>query len=191
MYTRIHPAQLGFDFDGVIADTASAFIRLACEQFGLCDIKLNHITDFSVEKCLKMSREVAESIFLQILQDSIGTRVAPMEGAVEVLSEMTRSATITIVTARPESQPVRDWFETVLPTATLDKIQIVAMGDHDDKTRYIKELQLSHFIDDRAETCLQLESAGISPIVYSQPWNRNRHSLPSVSSWQDIRQLCL
>jgi hypothetical protein len=36
-----------------------------------------------------------------------------------------------------------------------------------------------------------LEEAGLSPIVFSQPWNRGRHELPEVDNWLAIRALCL
>ena len=45
----LHPAEIGFDFDGVIADTVEAFIRIACEQYGHCGIRPEDITHFLVE----------------------------------------------------------------------------------------------------------------------------------------------
>ncbi len=188
---KIHPTQLGFDFDGVIADTAEAFIRLACEQYDYCGIRIEEITHFMVEKCLDMDMEITEAIFQQILDDSVGIGLRPMPGAVRVLEELSRDATVTIVTARPEAKSVNMWLDTLLPQNALKRINVVAMGDHDDKPRHVKELQLSHFIDDRAETCVQLNQAGINSIVFDQPWNKDRHTLPTVNSWQDIRALCL
>ena len=43
---KIHPAEIGFDFDGVIADTVEAFIRIACEQYAHCGIRPEDITRF-------------------------------------------------------------------------------------------------------------------------------------------------
>lgn len=188
---RVHPSKLGFDFDGVIADTGEAFIRLACEQHALCDFELEQITTFAVEECLDLDVKVVESIFLQILNDSIGTGLKPMVGAVQVLGELTSEATVTIVTARSKPQPVHDWLKVNFPAAVLQRMEVVAMGDHDDKPRHVNQLGLTHFIDDRAQTCLQLEAAGIHSIVFSQPWNRSGHNLPTVDSWSDIRRLCL
>lgn len=188
---RIHPAEIGFDFDGVVADTVEAFIRIACEQHGHCGIRPEDITHFSVERCLGMEADLVESIFLQILRDSVGTGLLPMPGAVEVLGEMSGQSAVTIVTARPEAEPVHHWLQTFFPGPVWSRIRVVAMGDHDDKARHIKELGLSAFIDDRAETCMQLQRAGIRAIVFSQPWNRNRHDLPSVHDWSEIRSLCL
>jgi 5'(3')-deoxyribonucleotidase len=187
---KIPVAEIGFDFDGVIADTVEAFIRIACEQYAHCDIRLEDITHFSVEQCLAMDAGIAESIFLQILRDSVGTGLQPMAGAVSVLSELTGQAEVTIITARPEADPVHQWLQTVFPAPVYRRIRVIAMGDHDDKARHIRMSGLSTFVDDRAETCLQLNQAGIHSIVYSQPWNRNRHTLPAVHSWEEIRALC-
>lgn len=188
---KIHPVEIGFDFDGVIADTVEAFIRIACEQYDFCGIQPADITDFSVEHCLEIEAGLAESIFFQILEDSVGIGLLPMPGAVDVLEEMSDHAPVTIVTARPMAEPVHHWLQTVFSPSVYRRMQVVAMGDHDDKVRHIRQLGLSAFVDDRAETCLQMHQAGIRAIVFAQPWNRARHRLPSVQSWQDIRQLCL
>ena len=188
---RFHPAEIGFDFDGVIADTVEAFIRIACEQYSHCDIRPEDITCFSVEDCLDMDGGLVESIFLQILRDSVGTGLSPMPGAVEVLAEMSGRTEVTIVTARPEAEPVHDWLQAIFPDPVWPRIRVVAMGDHDDKTRHIKELGLSAFVDDRAQTCAQLRDAGIHAFVFAQPWNRDRRDLPTVHCWDDIRTLCL
>lgn len=188
---KINPAALGFDFDGVIADTGGSFLRLACDRYGFCDLRLEDITSFEVEKCLDIDPAIIQSIFMEILLDSIGTGLRPMPGAVEVMAELSKLAELTVVTARPEPEPVHAWLETVLPPSTCSRIRVIAMGDHDDKPQHIQRLGLTHFIDDRAETCTQLDRAGICSIVFNHPWNENRHNLPMVTSWQEIRSLCL
>ncbi len=188
---KINPAYLGFDFDGVIADTAEVFIRLACEKYNFCNIRIEDITDFEVDRCLDIAPEIIQSIFTEVLLDSIGTGLQPMPGAVQVLGELTEQAELTVVTARPSPEPVRDWLETFLPVTTCSRIHIIAMGAHDSKEVHIQKGGLTHFIDDRAETCTQLSSVGIGAIVFAHPWNKNRHDLPTVNSWREIRALCL
>jgi len=188
--TRIQPARLGFDFDGVVADTAEAFIRISCEEYGYCSIRLDDITHFEVERCLAMDPKVVEAVFTRILLDSVEAGLQPMAGAVQVLEELTACAPVTLVTARPHPEPVRNWVDAVMPGPVSRNIKIVAMGAHDKKPSHVHAQGLECFIDDRAETCFQLEAAGIQPIVFSQPWNRGRHSFPSVNTWQEIRALC-
>ncbi len=188
---KITPELLGFDFDGVIADTAESFIRLACEEHGHCGISREDITNFDVEQCLDMPKETAHAIFTSVQLDSIGAGLKPMPGAVEVLGDITEKTVVTVITARTHAAPVHDWLAHIFPPTTLPRIRVIAMGAHDEKGHHIKKQQLQYFIDDRAETCVCLSQSGINPIVFSQPWNENRHQLPMVHSWEDIRSLCL
>jgi hypothetical protein len=182
-------AEIGFDFDGVIADTAEAFIRLACTEYGYCSFTPEDITNFELENCLDIPRELVEKIFTDILTDSLATRLQPMEGAVQCLERFTGSSMVTIITARPLENPVFDWLDRYLGPTARGRIRLVATGDHNDKVRHIHRHNLKYFIDDRAETCAQLAGENISPYVFTQPWNRDRHSLPMVADWEEIRAL--
>jgi uncharacterized HAD superfamily protein len=181
--------QIGFDFDGVIADTAEAFIRLACSEYGYCGFSSEDITNFELENCLDIPRELVEQIFTDILTDSIATALQPMPGAVQCLEHFTASSPVTIITARPISEPVFDWLDKFFTGSGREKLKVVATGDHNDKVRYIHEHGLKYFIDDRAETCIQLAREAITPFVFTQPWNRDRHSLRTVADWDEIRAL--
>jgi uncharacterized HAD superfamily protein len=181
--------KIGFDFDGVIADTAEAFIRLACREYGYRSFSRENITSFELENCLDIPRDQVEKIFTDILTDSIGTALQPMPGAVKSLERFTRMATVTIITARPLRAPVCDWLDQFFAGPTRERIRVVATGDHNDKVRHIHEHGLTHFIDDRAETCMQLAREAITPLVFSQPWNWNRHNLQTVADWEEIRGL--
>ena len=188
---KINPSRLGFDFDGVIADTAEVFLRIACEKYNHCDVLLENITRFDMEMCLPIDIDIISSIFREILYDSVGNGLQPMPGAKEVLGELSEIAPLTLITARAYPEPVEQWLHCEFPPSITKRITLIAMGDHDDKERYIKDHQLDYFIDDRLKTCTQLNAAGIQPIVFSQPWNQGRHNFPSVQCWQDIRSLCL
>ena len=181
--------KIGFDFDGVIADTGETFVRIACEQYDYCSFTLEDITTFEVEGCIDMPSHLMQKIFQDILEDSLATGLKPLPGAKEVLSELATVSQVNIVTARSLSQPVKDWFGEFFDDDVNEKINIVVTGDHDDKERYIRELGLKYFVDDRASTCEQLASGDIIPLVFEQPWNSNQHQLQSVSGWYELRQL--
>lgn len=187
----IKPSELGFDFDGVIADTAESFLRLACVDYGLCGFTLEDITHFDLEQCLALDSSITKAIFDKILTDSVGTGLQALPGAINVLRQLAaRKAKVTVITARSLTDPVMDWFAFMLPSWALPAIHVIAMGEHDAKAGYILEQGLRYFIDDRPETCVQLQGAGIQPIIFHQPWNRQACSgLPLVNSWQEIDEL--
>jgi 5'(3')-deoxyribonucleotidase len=186
---KISPHEIGFDLDGVIADTAATFIRLACEEHNYCSFSLEDITSFEVEDCLDIPTSLVDRIFTDILKDSLATGLEPMPGAIEVIGELAGVAPVTVITARPLLQPVRDWFDSFFPGNIRSAITLIAMGDHNDKARYIHEHSLKYFVDDRAETCRQLKADNITPLVFSQPWNRSSQNLLTVTNWQEIRGL--
>jgi 5'(3')-deoxyribonucleotidase len=186
----IHPGRIGFDIDGVVADTMEAFIRIAREEHGVT-VHPEEITAFQVEECLDMDPAVVEGIFRRLLEDPLGNGLKLMPHAGPVLRDFARHAPLTFVTARPLAEPIAEWLRVMLGEETAPRIRLIATGEHDDKTRHIKEMGLSHFIDDRAQTCLMLEEEGLNPIVFRQPWNQGRHRLPEVDNWLAIRALCL
>lgn len=187
---KIHPELIGFDIDGVVADTMEAFLRLAREDHGIDSISPADITEFEVEDCLDMEPAVVENIFTRLMLEPVTAGLRPMVHAVDVLQEFASVAPLSFVTARPDREPIEEWLRLELGQTAFSKVHLIAMGAHDKKTDYIKDLGLRYFIDDRAQTCITLHDEGISPRVYSQPWNQGKHKLATVDSWQDIRKLC-
>jgi len=187
---KINPALIGFDIDGVVADTGGAFIRIANEEYGINSISLDDITSFEVIDCLDVDQGIIEEIFIRLLDDPLTAGLQPMEDAIPVLHRFADEAPLTFITARPHEKPIARWLKHYLQPATFEKIRLVAMGMHDNKTAYIKDLGLKYFVDDRLQTCKMLANEGITPLVYNQPWNKNGHDLPTVNDWQAIHSLC-
>lgn len=188
---KIDPSLIGFDIDGVVADTAEAFIRIAWQDYGVDSISPEDITDFNVEDCLPMDALLVEEIFSRIMEEPLETGLKPMPHAMVVLQEFSKVAPLAFVTARPKKEPIARWLKSILGDSAFKASRLVATGEHDGKAEYINELGLQYFVDDRLQTCLMLEKEGIVPIVYSQPWNRGRHDLRTVSNWHAIRELCV
>ncbi|MFW8600034.1 5' nucleotidase, NT5C type [Desulfobacterota bacterium M19] len=188
---RVEPGSIGFDIDGVVADTTEAFIRVLGEKYGISGISAADIVEFDVAQCLDIEPEIVEGTFAVLLADPLAAGMRPLPGAVSVLQRLGRLAPLTFITARPRRRPIADWLSHILGRETFQRCSLIAMGDHDDKVRHIRQAGLDYFVDDRCETCLELEAQeDITPLVFSQPWNRGCHQLHSVSSWLEIAELC-
>ena len=188
---KIVPASIGFDIDGVVADTMEAFLRMALQDHGITTIKPADITCEMVEECLDIDPAIVNAIFERLLNEPLAVEMRPMTGAVEVLREMAQLAPLTFITARPQARPIAAWLERILGPQVFGAAELIAMGEHDGKVDYIKSRNLHYFVDDRLQTCLQLDQHGITPIVYNQPWNEMDHGFITVDGWEGIRELCL
>ena len=182
--------QLGFDIDGVVADTATAFLRIANEDFGIDWLRLDDIVEFDVENCVALEPDIIRQIFARLMEDPVGENLRPMPHACEVLEKIAQYSPLTFVTARPFGEPIREWLRAHLSTQAFRSTRLFATGQHDGKGAFIRGQGLHFFIDDRAETCIALNKEGLAPIVYHQPWNAGRHSLACVDSWLAINTLC-
>jgi hypothetical protein len=187
---HIHPSLIGFDIDGVVADTMEAFIRLARTDYG-STVHPEEITEFQVEDCLDLDPTVVEEIFRRLLEEPIACGLQLMNHARKVLTGFAAQGPLTFITARPLKKPIARWLKKELGAQVYGQVRLVATGEHDTKAAHIKKMGLGFFVDDRAQTCLQLAlEEGIQPIVYRQPWNQGRHDLPEVESWRTIHALC-
>lgn len=187
---HIHPSRIGFDIDGVVADTMEAFIRMAWTGYGV-RVRPEEITEFQVEDCLDLAPGLVEEIFGRLLEEPIACGLRLMSHARQVLTGFADHGPLTFITARPQKKPIARWLKKELGPQVYGRVRLVATGEHDSKGAHIREMGLDFFVDDRAQTCLQLaQEEGIQPIVYRQPWNQGKHALPEVENWRTIHALC-
>ncbi len=185
----INPASVAFDVDGVLADTMTLFLDIAREEFNIHEIRYEDFTSYNLEECIRMDPVVQETIISRIVNGGYAAELRAFDGAAEVLTRLGRQfAPLLFVTARPHSGPIDAWIRKMLPLSFRD-IQIVATGAYEAKADVLLQRRISYFIEDRIETCFALDSAGITPVLFRQPWNRRRHPFREVGSWRELEAL--
>jgi len=184
----IRPGQIGFDIDGVFANTMGLFLEIARTDYGINHVQYDDITQYFLEDCLDIEPHLIKEIINRILQGDFETELKPVEGSVEVLSEMAFKGPLLFVTARPSLLPIKAWVEEILPESPFP-IEIVATGTFEGKADVLKARGVDFFVDDYLEICFMLDEQGLSPILFSQPWNRLSHPFPEVADWAEIRDL--
>jgi uncharacterized protein len=185
----IDPAAIGFDVDGVIADTMALFLEIARDEFDVRGVRYEDITCYNLVDCVDMDPQIVDRILLRILDGSYTHTLRPLPGASGVLGKLARRVdTLLLVTARPQVGPVAAWIGALLGEAAA-AVQIVATGSFEAKTEVLLARGVTHFVEDRLETCLSLAEAGIHPVLFAQPWNRRPHPFMEVSSWGELDQL--
>ncbi len=187
--SKIHPSSVAFDVDGVCADTMGLFLKILGHDFGIHGIRREDITCYSLEKCLDVDENVILEAIRKILDGDYPFELEPIEGAVEVLTRIADiSGKLLFVTARPNTGPVEDWLRDLIPSGTVE-IEVVATGAYEAKAGVLLEKKVSHFVEDRLDSCFTLSDAGITPLLLAQPWNRERHPFVEVKTWNELGKL--
>ena len=88
----------------------------------------------------------------------------------------------------PNLGGIDDWLKRHLPIAP-EAIETVATGSYEAKADVLLNRNRTWFVEDRLETCFLLERAGITPVLFKQPWNRKKHPFIEVASWRELEDL--
>ncbi|MDY6838970.1 MAG: haloacid dehalogenase [Thermodesulfobacteriota bacterium] len=184
----IRPGQIGFDIDGVFANTMALFLEIARRDYGINHVRYDDITQYFLEDCLDIEPDLIKEIINRILQGDFETELKPIKGSVEVLSELAYKGPLLFVTARPTLLPIKAWVEQTLPKSSFP-IEVVATGTFEAKADALKARGVDFFVDDYLEICFMLDEQGLSPILFRQPWNRFSHPFREVTDWAEIRDL--
>ena len=185
----IDPAQIAFDIDGVVADTMSLFLSIAEDVYGITDYRYEDITEYDLEGALGFDQTLQWEIIVRILEGNYPMPLHPIGGAERVLKRLNRRHRPTLfVTARPDADHIRNWLLDMLAVGP-EAIRVVATGSFSDKKDVLLEHDIQYFVEDRLETCFMLAEAGMSPIVFQQPWNRKSHPFFEVGDWRQIESM--
>jgi len=188
----IDPYLLAFDIDGVVADTMALFVRLAHEKYGLTNLSKQDMLCYNLYECLGLQKEIIDDLIRLTLDDRHTLEIPPVPGAPEVLMELAGIAPLRFITARLWSEPITQWLFTILPGVPRERIWVIASGAPETKLDILNGLQIRYFVDDRIETCRRLKEAGIEPLLFDQPWNRNEPAdgLIRIQNWIQLKS-CL
>jgi uncharacterized protein len=184
----IHPRKIGFDIDGVVANTMQLFLDILLDDYGINHITLDDITRYELQACLDVDPNIITAINQSINEGSYAGRLEPMEGATRVIKRLSAYGPIRLVTARPYPGPMVPWVEEVF-LAGGSQVQITATGGFDNKADVLKAENIDYFVEDRLETCFLLQNYDITPILFVQPWNRKPHPFREVADWGQLEEL--
>jgi len=185
----VTPGNIAFDIDGVFANTMALFLEIGRKDYGINHIRYQDITEYFLEECLDIDPEIIRVIINRILEGDFEPELKPIDGAVEVLSEIAKGHPLLFVTARPELSTIKEWVHSVLPLRASD-IEVIATGTLEAKGDVLNARGIGYFVEDCLEVCYMLREHAITPILFSQPWNRSsHHPFREVSSWAEIRVL--
>mmetsp|Transcript_1627 Transcript_1627/g.1128 ORF Transcript_1627/g.1128 Transcript_1627/m.1128 type:complete len:196 (-) Transcript_1627:29-616(-) len=186
----IDPKTIAFDIDGVFADTVTLFLNIAKKDYRIEDIKYEDITSYMLEQCIDIDPIITRAIIDKILTGDYNFTLNPIDRAIDVLTKLGKSmGHLLFVTARPHLGHMKDWVLNCLSKLAPNTIELIATGSFEAKTDILLSKNKTYFLEDRLETCFDLNKAGITPILYKQPWNREPHPFIEVNNWSELESL--
>lgn len=189
----IDPCRIAFDIDGVVADTMAVFVRLAHQKYGLTHLSQQDMLCYNLYQCLSLEKKIIDDLICLTLDEEHTMQIPPVPGAPEVLTELAGSAPLRFITARIWPESITQWLFSILPGVPQERITVIATGAPETKPDILNELAIRFFVEDRIETCLHLREAGIEPILFDQPWNRNESAdgLIRIRNWMQLKEWVL
>ena len=185
----IDPSTIAFDIDGVVADTMTLFLEIARQDYRVNGVRYEDMTSYSLEDCLDMDPALIGIILERIMEGDYTLPLHAFEGSGQILARIAPyRIPLLFVTARPHPGPITAWMEALVPVSP-ESLQVVATGSFETKAEVLLNKGIRFFVEDRLETCYQLKAAGIEPILYQQPWNREKHPFMEVGGWVDLKAL--
>ncbi len=164
------------------------FIEIAREYYGINHIRRKDIVVYQLDKCLDMEPEVITAVIERILSGNYELSLKPIAGARKVLRKINQRYPLLMVTARPNVGPMHDWMKYLLNGSRFP-FKIIAVGSHEAKAEVLRQAGITHFVEDRLDTCHLLYREGIVPILFNQPWNRQPHPFIEVEGWDQLEAL--
>ncbi len=185
----IDPASVAFDIDGVVADTMNLFLDIARKDYNIRHISYEDIRCYMLEECLDIDKQIIEDIIDKLLNVNNSAVLNPIDGAARVIGKIAEyHSPVLFVTARPHADHITAWMHSFLPIAP-KAVNIIASGTFEAKAEILKSHAISYFVEDRLDTCFLIKEAGITPILFRQPWNRQPHPFIEVGNWQELESL--
>jgi uncharacterized HAD superfamily protein len=187
------------DFDDVLSDTTSAFLKILKLEFGK-SVNFEDISSFDLKVSFNLSDKEYEYFFERVHQAEVIMAFPPIEGAIGALEEWIRLGyQIAIVTGRLTSayEASLDWLaKHNVPYHSFIMVDKYSRENIDTKIaismKEFSEMKFSLAIEDAATMALHLsQKMGIPVALIDRPWNRKvdlNHNIRRYKSWSDIRK---
>ncbi len=183
---------IGVDLDDVLLDFFGTFCDFINEKNGT-KYDRNSLTDFYLEKSWGWTKEAASQAITDFYASAKHVGAAPVKGAVEAVSTLSKGNTLHIITSKPDSlrEITEKWVYKNYPGMFAGihfMNQYHSKGEKRLKADVCKELGATILIEDSLEQAQSADAKGIRVLMLDAPWNQKdvRTSITRVKSWNEI-----
>jgi uncharacterized HAD superfamily protein len=171
----------GIDVDNCLTDTNPEILKLANEMYHYPNpyykkvlerpLTEEDITDFDYEKCTPLNEYQVDELFKQMLKKEKYLNLKLLSNVLNVLNRLEKHYYFYFVTARPGDSEEQTFNYFIKNKMEKYHDRIIIDGD---KVKIAKDKGITHFIEDREETALNLADNNIIVYLFDYNWNRQK-----------------
>jgi hypothetical protein len=173
--------KIGIDIDNVISNTFSDLADYFNQFMG---------KSASPEEVVQVMRNEKLKMLMYWFvtwREKLLTKVAPIDGASEVITEWHKTHQILLVTSRLSlfNRQTKDWLKK-------HDVPFHELHHAKEKTKHKKAPNCDVFIEDNIEECEVLADYCETVLLVDQPWNRrtpSKSNIIRVKDWEEIRSV--
>ncbi len=189
--------RVGLDLDEVVANTLPQFIGFYNNHYGT-SLKYQDFHSYRFEDVISEPMEVILERIVEFYHSPFGAQIQPVDGAVEVISDLLSHCEFIAITARPNpiiettEKWLKDHYHGLIDTVHFAH-NIHINCERKKKVDYCKELAIDVLVDDLAENLMGCKEAGVLPLLFDRPWNAKAQGdhFKRINGWVEIKDLLL
>lgn len=181
--------HIGLDFDDTLVDMRKSIVQML-NKIHNQELIYEEVEEYGVSNLYGYSFEEFLDFFTKNQKDLHAVKPYPF--LIEVLSELSKIAKISIMTGRPKEwmKSVRNWI--VENNLSIDKI-LCASQYSNGKPECALINKVTLFIEDHPSHALAIANSGIDVLLLDKPYNQNcnHERITRVKDWKEIGTLLL
>jgi uncharacterized HAD superfamily protein len=183
--------KIGIDIDEVVAELTKKYIGFYNEKNGT-DFKFENMYSHYLEEPLNTTEEKIVELMFKFYETEDFNNLDLVEGAKELISELSKNHEIFFITARPPSvkEKTRFFLEKHFPDVSLN---IFHSGDLHGKKKTKAEICLDQgikfLIEDHHDYALDCARKGVKVFLLEKPWNKNYEDHPNIIRVNHLREI--
>lgn len=187
--------NIGLDLDDVLIDFNTALCDFHNREYGT-NLSRDDIKTWHLEKVWNCNLEEAIARIFDFYHSSELEEAKPVEGAVEVVSRLSKGNNLHIVTSRSDTvkNKTLEWVEKYFPFL-VDSVNFTNHFDRDSKESKAEvciKMGIKIFVEDAPIHVEDLSTHIEKVYLFDAPWNRSYKDIPKnvkrMSSWKDIEE---
>ena len=183
--------KIGIDIDDVVVELTKEYVRFYNKANGT-NFRFEDIYTYYLEKPLNTTKEEAVKLMFEFYETEDFDNLVLVEGAKELVSELSKNHEIFFITARPLKikERTRFFLEKHFPDVPLNILHSGDfLGERKTKADICLDQGIKFLIEDNHVYALDCARKGVKVFLLEKPWNKNHEEHPNIVKINHLKEV--